>query len=172
MREFALWPSTNVTTIHIWVLAGSQSTITEIIAYIYFNPLKLSRETKHKSEQNIVPLVLIIEPFLFLWNIIFTFYYTRVRPQCDFSIRGRVCRYLLQVSFDRIQFPVTHAKVMCGVGCTNLILSHALTLSHAHTHVVSDGGCVCSNSWIESTNLNNLILPLTHTDSEPSRTQV
>jgi len=31
----------------------------------------------------------IIEPILFLWNIIFTFYYTRVRPQCDYSILGR-----------------------------------------------------------------------------------
>jgi len=61
---------------------------------------------------------------------------------------------------------------MCGLGCNNLILSHALTLSHAHTQEVSDGGCGCSNPWIESTNLNNLILPLTHTDSEPSRTQV
>ena len=34
-------------------------------------------------------MILIIEPILFLWNIIFTFYYTRVRPQCDYSIRGR-----------------------------------------------------------------------------------
>jgi len=25
-----------------------------------------------------------IGPFLFLWNIIFTFYYTRVGPQCDY----------------------------------------------------------------------------------------
>jgi len=46
-------------------------------------------EWKYKSEYNIVPLVLIIEPILFLWNIIFTFYYTRVRPQCDFSNLGR-----------------------------------------------------------------------------------
>jgi len=32
---------------------------------------------------------LIIEPIWFLWNVIFTFYYTRVRPQCDYSILGR-----------------------------------------------------------------------------------
>jgi len=37
---------------------------------------------------------LIIEPILFLWNIIFTFYYTRVRPQCDYSILGRIVRRL------------------------------------------------------------------------------
>jgi len=47
------------------------------------------RELKFKSEQNIVPLSLIIEPVLFLRHIIFAFYYTRVRPQCDFSILGR-----------------------------------------------------------------------------------
>ena len=35
---------------------------------------------------------LIIEPMLFLWNIIFTFYYTRVRPQCDYSILGRLAQ--------------------------------------------------------------------------------
>jgi len=32
---------------------------------------------------------LIIEPIWFLWNIIFTSYYTRVRPQCDYTILGR-----------------------------------------------------------------------------------
>jgi len=36
-----------------------------------------------------VPLDLIIDLILFLWNIIFMFYCTRVRPQCDFSILGR-----------------------------------------------------------------------------------
>jgi len=33
-----------------------------------------------------------IESILFLWNIIFTFYYTRVRPQCDYPILGRGAR--------------------------------------------------------------------------------
>jgi len=33
---------------------------------------------------------LIIEPLSFLWNITITFYYTRVWPQCDYSILGRV----------------------------------------------------------------------------------
>jgi len=32
---------------------------------------------------------LVIGLILCVWNIIFTFYYTRVRPQCDFSILGR-----------------------------------------------------------------------------------
>ena len=67
------------------VLLGSESTITEITEFIYFSPLKPCREFKYKSE----PVILIIEPILFLWNIIFTFYYTRVRPQCDYSILGR-----------------------------------------------------------------------------------
>ena len=35
---------------------------------------------------------IIIEPILFLWKRIFTFYYTRVRPQCDYSILGQ-CNY-------------------------------------------------------------------------------
>jgi len=37
---------------------------------------------------------LIIEPILFLWNKIFTLYYTRVRPQCDHSFLGRFVRRL------------------------------------------------------------------------------
>jgi len=65
------------------VLPSSESTITE---YMYFCPLKPCREFKYT-----VPVDLIIEPILFLWNIIFTFHYTRVRPQCDYSILGRVC---------------------------------------------------------------------------------
>jgi len=66
MREIAFWPSTNVSIIHILVLAGSQSTITEITEYIHFSPLKPSHELKCKSEQNIVPLDLIIAPISFL----------------------------------------------------------------------------------------------------------
>ena len=34
----------------ILVLSGSESTITEIIEYIYFSPLKASREFKYESE--------------------------------------------------------------------------------------------------------------------------
>jgi len=39
---------------------------------------------------------LIIEPILLLWNIIFTLFYTRVRPLCEYSILGRyrqICRF-------------------------------------------------------------------------------
>jgi len=46
---------------------------------MYFSPVKPLCEFKYKSEFNTVPVVLIIEPILFLWNMIFTFYYTRVR---------------------------------------------------------------------------------------------
>jgi len=57
--------------------------------YVSFVCLTMSLfqySTHFWSECNTGPVDLII---LFLWNIIFTFYYTRVRPQCDFSILGR-----------------------------------------------------------------------------------
>jgi len=72
------------------VFSGSECTITEITEYIYFSPENPCREIKYKSDENTVPVYLIIEPILFLWNTILTFYYTRVRPQCDYSILGRV----------------------------------------------------------------------------------
>ena len=34
-------------------------------------------------------ILYIIEPILLFWNITFTFYYMRVRPQCDYSILGQ-----------------------------------------------------------------------------------
>jgi len=85
--EIALWPSTIPSFL---ILPGSELSITEITVYKYFSPLNPSLEFKYWSEKNTVPLDLIIEPILFLWNIIFTFYYTRVRPQCDLSILGRL----------------------------------------------------------------------------------
>jgi len=48
------------------VLPGSRSTITEITEYTYFSPLKPRREFEYKSEENTVPVDLIIEPILFL----------------------------------------------------------------------------------------------------------
>jgi len=48
------------------VLPGSESTITEITEYIYFGPSKPHREFKYKSDLNILPVDLIIEPILFL----------------------------------------------------------------------------------------------------------
>jgi len=82
-------PSTNGAIPYFLVLPGSELSITEITVYTYFSPLETSREFTHKSEWNTVPVNLIIEPIWFSWNIIFTFYYTRVRPQCDYSILGR-----------------------------------------------------------------------------------
>jgi len=48
------------------VLPGSLLSITEITEYKYFSQLKPIRESKYKSECNIVPLVLIVELILFL----------------------------------------------------------------------------------------------------------
>jgi len=59
-----------------------------------------------------VPLDLIIEPILFLWNIIFTFYYTRVRPQRDFSILGRSGRRGAGVSSDWV---MSHMNESCPI---------------------------------------------------------
>jgi len=46
---------------HFLLLPGSLLSITE---YKYFSPLKPISALKYKSELNIVPLVLIIEPIL------------------------------------------------------------------------------------------------------------
>ena len=70
------------------VLPGSKSTITEITEYLNFSPLKPCREFEYKSELNTLRVDLIIALILFLWTIIFAFYYTRVRPQCDYTILG------------------------------------------------------------------------------------
>ena len=85
----SLWPSTNGAIPYFLVLPGSELSITEITEYTCFSPLKPCRNFINKSQSNTVPGNLIFEPNLFLWNIIFTFYYTRVRPQCDYSILGR-----------------------------------------------------------------------------------
>ena len=67
MREIALWPSTNLSIPPILVLAGSESTITEITGYKYFSLPKPSREVKYDSEQNSVP-DLILCLISFLWK--------------------------------------------------------------------------------------------------------
>jgi len=73
MGEIALWPSTNGAIVPFLVLPGSLLSITEIIEYTYFSPLGLCCELKYKSEQNVLPLALIIEPILFLCNKILHF---------------------------------------------------------------------------------------------------
>jgi len=50
MREIALWLSTNGTIAHFLVLSGSLSSITEIVEYKYFGPLKPIRKFKIQSE--------------------------------------------------------------------------------------------------------------------------
>jgi len=89
MREIALGPSTNLLIPDILVLAGSESTITEITGYKYFSLINPSREFKYKSKWKIVPLDVYIGLISLLWNIIFIFYHTHVQPQCDFSILGQ-----------------------------------------------------------------------------------
>jgi len=54
------------TSVHFVVLQGSLLSITEITEYRYFSPLKPTRELRHKSEYNIVPMDLITETILFL----------------------------------------------------------------------------------------------------------
>jgi len=61
----------------------------------------------HFSHLNTVPVNLIIEPILLLWSIIFTFYYTRVRPQCDYSILGRYHTLWMQVISRRVWYQDT-----------------------------------------------------------------
>jgi len=135
MQEIALWPSTNVSMIYVVVLAGSQSTFTEITEYIYFSPLKPSRELKYKSEWILVPLDLIIEPLSFLWNMIFTFYYTCVRPQCDFSILGRN-----QIEGFQVNWLESHSR-----NWQQSFVSHAC-MSHV-THM--DESCL-TYEWVMS----------------------
>ena len=65
MQEIAPWSSTNGAIADFLVLPGSLLSITEITEWKYFSPLKPIRELKYESEQNIVPLVLIIDPFCF-----------------------------------------------------------------------------------------------------------
>jgi len=57
--------------------------ITEITENRFFSPLKPILQLIYKSEYKSVPMALIIDSILFLCNRIFTFYYTRVWPQCD-----------------------------------------------------------------------------------------
>ena len=42
-----------------------------------------------------------------MWNIIFTFYYTRVRPECDFSIRGRIHSKEPNIHYIHLKEPYT-----------------------------------------------------------------
>jgi len=54
--------------------------------------------------------ILLLNPICFLWNIIFTFYYTRVRPQCDYSILGRMRYWVICYICE------TRSQV-CGCAC-------------------------------------------------------
>jgi len=111
---------------------------------------------------------LIIEPIWFLWNIIFTFYYTRVRPHCDYSILGWMHSYFFTCVFERYtwQHHVRRAKRLFVCTCTHCCLhvysrgTHGSTTSHApndcffvhvnhiHVHVYSNsphGVVACLN---------------------------
>jgi len=54
------------TSVHFLVLPGSLLSITEITEYTSFSSSKPIHELRYKSELNIVPMELIIEPMLFL----------------------------------------------------------------------------------------------------------
>ena len=88
-----------------------------------------------------MPVDLIIEPILFLWNIIFTLYYTRVRPQCDFSILGReqvfcqCCSRQFRKSVRDVQSIYRVRQVPCvdaATGCN--------TPQHTKTRTFYDSG--------------------------------
>jgi len=46
-------------------------------------------------DQLLCVLIIVTGLISFLWNMKYIFYYTRVRPQCDFSILGRLVRSAL-----------------------------------------------------------------------------
>ena len=72
---------------------------------------------------------LIIEPILFLWNIIFTFYYTSVRPQCKLlhssaitvkndirdisAIKVRKCVFAADLSLEKKSRELTDWACVC-----------------------------------------------------------
>ena len=76
--------------------------------------------------QNSVPQALMIEPIVFLWNIIFTFYYTRVQPPCDFSILGRI--YDMTLSCAVTWLVMSHLNESCPIWMSHVpsewVMSH------------------------------------------------
>ena len=57
---------------------------------------------------------LIIEPILFLCNTIFSFYYTRVRPQYDYSILGRNAQGWINRTLIDHERAIVHFLVLLG----------------------------------------------------------
>ena len=54
-----------------------------------------------------------IEPISFLWNRIFTFDHTRVRPQCNYSILGRIsCHILCHISMTHVTWIPCHISMI------------------------------------------------------------
>ena len=59
-----------------------------------------------------IPLALIIGLISFLWNTIFTFYYMRVRPQCEFSTLWQVVVTTKLMSNCRLSVPVAVPRAL------------------------------------------------------------
>jgi len=55
-----------LTIVHFLVLPGSLLPITEMTEYLYFSVIWTLDECKYESDQDVVPLVLIIGPIPFL----------------------------------------------------------------------------------------------------------
>ena len=79
----------------------------------------------------------IIESILFLWNIIFAFYYTRIRPQCDYSILGRYGA-MSDAQWDNTQWVTNsaYAHHLRASGVTNSVYAHHLRTSSPYTYAL------------------------------------
>jgi len=134
----------------ILVLTGGRSTIPEITDCKYFSLLKPSRESRHKREKILNHDTWSLDSVRFLWNVLFTFYYTRVRPQCDVSILGRPnCRsgqnvYFIDMVCWLFQLPpwltLSPQRPECVFfcyGCTDSFNCHPYVLCHFSGQKVS-----------------------------------
>jgi len=82
---------------------------------------------------------LIIEPIFFLWNIIFTFYYTCVRPQCDYSILGRI-----HVSWEYSTWHI-HVIWICHVSNLNVsCVMRIFNMTHSCENILTWHIQICS----------------------------
>ena len=105
--EIVLWSATNGSIPYILELAGSESSFNKITEYIY-SSLKLTRvEFRYKSDQHIVPSVLIIglSPFLRKYILLHTSgsWPTRVQFLHSWAVEYPMCELSAQcVAFTNV----------------------------------------------------------------------
>ena len=90
--------------------------------------------------------ILLLNPFLFLWNMIFTFHYTRVRPRCDFSILGRPSSELRRrTDFLR---QVTSCTFQSGYWLHfGIVADLVATFDWDHTRLIHRPSCLVIRQW-------------------------